>query len=509
MQVDLTQPGDRSFGIGVTTLRWLDIPTAGTSGRCETQIVVQEAPLRLGAFSLMHSNVRCRITLLIGGVLVFGQLGLATAKTLGPEDVEEDSSVGPAASQTPQPVSESRQEEYRQMREERKQQVQPPKQEIWEKYLYSFDQKGNNSFEDLNFWGFHPRLDWIARGSGAAGGVRYWNPDALGPIDVMGSAFYSWRRYQHYDFQMGLIPNRGKKIPSKSFETEEIEKLGDVDQEGFSRFKLYASGRFRDRTDDSYYGSGPDTNKEDRLRYRVKDVLAEGVTGYQFSERFGFTFKGGFIGHSLACGRSSPNFCELPPSPEPPGQFNPPNYVRLHTSFLLDFRDNPGVPHKGYMLAFGWEKWDNQNTNDLFNFNRFTADMRGFIPLGSRQRVIALRGHFVNSDPAPDNRVPFFLQPSLGGGESLRGFDAYRFQGDKLMLVQAEYRWEASRRFEFALFGDTGTVADRGDRISVNKLKSDWGIGFRFKTSRSTLLRIDQAFSNEGPITQFRVSASF
>jgi len=84
-----------------------------------------------------------------------------------------------------------------------------------------------------------------------------------------------------------------------------------------------------------------------------------------------------------------------------------------------------------------------------------------------------------------------------------------RFQGDKMMLIQGEYRWEASRQFELALFVDTGTVANQGTRISLDNLKTDWGIGFRYKTSRSTLFRLDQAFSNEGPITQFRFAKVF
>jgi len=149
------------------------------------------------------------------------------------------------------------------------------------------------------------------------------------------------------------------------------------------------------------------------------------------------------------------------------------------------------------------------NTDDLYDFRRWIADFRGYIPLDSRQRVIAMRANFVNSDPDSNSRVPFFLQPSLGGGESLRGFEPFRFQGDKMMLIQLEYRWEASRQIELALFGDTGTVADQGSKLSLDNLKSDWGIGFRFKSSRSTLLRIDQAFSNEGPITQIRFSAVF
>ena len=136
-------------------------------------------------------------------------------------------------------------------------------------------------------------------------------------------------------------------------------------------------------------------------------------------------------------------------------------------------------------------------------------DARGYIPLGSRQRVFALRVVGVNSDPGPGNSVPFFLQPSLGGGESLRGYEPYRFQGDKMLLLQGEYRWEASRRFELAFFGDTGTVANQGERLSINKMKSDAGIGFRFKTSRATLFRFDLARSNEGIVPQFRFSASF
>jgi len=123
--------------------------------------------------------------------------------------------------------------------------------------------------------------------------------------------------------------------------------------------------------------------------------------------------------------------------------------------------------------------------------------------------VIALRAMAVNSDPAPNNQVPFFLQPSLGGGESLRGYDAFRFQGDKLLLLQGEYRWEASRRIELAIFAETGSVANQGERISINKMKSDGGVGLRFKSSRTTMFRLDIARGNEGFRFQFRFSAAF
>ena len=258
----------------------------------------------------------------------------------GPTHQEKEDQA--AETTTDRNLPQTRAEKLRMQREEKAKEIVTPTQGMVEKYAKSFDRKGSNSVEDVNLWGFHPRLDWIARGSGAALGVRYWKPEIVGPIDVMGTAFYSWRRYQHYDLNVGMMPNRGKRIPSRSFETEQVEQLGDIDRGKFSRFKLYASARYRDRTDESFYGPGPDSLEGDRSRYRVKDVLLEAVTGFQFTSRIGFTFKAGYLQHALANGRSNPSLWEvLPPGSfavsELPGRENPPNYWRYHTSFLLDF----------------------------------------------------------------------------------------------------------------------------------------------------------------------------
>jgi hypothetical protein len=449
----------------------------------------------------------CRVAVCIAAALVFTWLAtpLVRAQAEGPETV----GAAAATAETHDNPPVSREELLRQKREAKAGNLTPPRQNIFERLAKNFDRKGSHSIEDVNFQGFHPRIDWIARGSGIAAGVRYWKPELVGPLDVMASAYYSRRRYQHYDFQMGLIPNRGKRIPSSSFETEEVSELGDIDREAFSRFKLYVNSRYRDRTDESFYGSGPDSLAENRARYRIKDTLVEAVTGFQLTPKAGFTFRLGSLQNTLRPGRSSPSLEPFFMEEELPGKSNPPNYVRYQASFLLDYRDNPGLPHRGFMMAVGWEKFDNVNANNLFNFNRFSLDARGYIPLGNDQRVVALRAVTVDSDPAFGNEVPFFLQPSLGGGESLRGYDPYRFQGDKMLLLQGEYRWEASRRFELAFFGDTGTVADQGTRLSVNKMKSDAGFGIRIKSSRTTLVRLDIARSNEGVQFQVRVHPVF
>ena len=57
-----------------------------------------------------------------------------------------------------------------------------------------------------------------------------------------------------------------------------------------------------------------------------------------------------------------------------------------------------------------------------------------------------------------------------------------------------------------AIFADWGDVGHTWDDIDVDKLKSDYGLGFRFNTFRSVFLRIDLARSvQEG----FRVNTSF
>jgi outer membrane translocation and assembly module TamA len=181
----------------------------------------------------------------------------------------------------------------------------------------------------------------------------------------------------------------------------------------------------------------------------------------------------------------------------------------LRSTVLFDYRDDPGIPHKGFSLSVGWELYEGITRPDRHDFNRYGLDARGYIPLGSHQRVLALRSVFLNSIPKPGDRVPFFLQPSLGGGESLRAYDSYRFRGEKLMMYLAEYRWEASKRWEFALFGDTGAVSGSDRSLSFSKLKSDLGFGIRFKSSRATILRVDQTWGSEGAKTQVRVSAVF
>jgi hemolysin activation/secretion protein len=116
----------------------------------------------------------------------------------------------------------------------------------------------------------------------------------------------------------------------------------------------------------------------------------------------------------------------------------------------------------------------------------------------SERGVLAARG-LVSTDFTGENgATPFYLQQSLGGGETLRGFHSYRFPDQAIAHASVEYRWRAHRFVEIAPFLDTGTVAQSLSRLSLSSLKMSLGVGIRGRTTRRTIGRLDSAWSSEG-----------
>jgi hypothetical protein len=91
----------------------------------------------------------------------------------------------------------------------------------------------------------------------------------------------------------------------------------------------------------------------------------------------------------------------------------------------------------------------------------------------------------------------------LGGGNGLRGYSVYEFSGSRLALGNIEYRVYfpleiLTVRFGAAAFFDIGRVWYGAEKINLEDLRSDFGIGLRFgltRSSTSRVLRLDLAKS--------------
>jgi len=92
----------------------------------------------------------------------------------------------------------------------------------------------------------------------------------------------------------------------------------------------------------------------------------------------------------------------------------------------------------------------------------------------------------------------FYLQPTLGGPNDLRGYERYRYYGNGSSVLSGEYRWSVAGSLELAIFGDGGNVYSRPGLIGLRELRGDGGFGVRFKSKQQEVVRVDLGVSPEG-----------
>jgi Ca2+-transporting ATPase len=134
----------------------------------------------------------------------------------------------------------------------------------------------------------------------------------------------------------------------------------------------------------------------------------------------------------------------------------------------------------------------------LHDFTRIVGDVKGYIPLGSRNRTIALRVRTSHSIPDDGKEVPFYLMETLGGAKDVRGYFEYRFRDTRNLLASAEYRWEVWNYLDFSFFFDAGKVGPDWKSVRSGKYETGWGIGARLHGPAFTIWRIELARTRQG-----------
>lgn len=418
----------------------------------------------------------------------------------------------PVYAQAPTPGQpQSRAETLRRQREAKRRQLVPQEVGSMEKRMLGVENPEARNLMAANFLGFYPRAQFVSRGSGIGLGTRFWKPDVGNrPLDIAGSAFYTVNEYQYYDFQLGRVPHADNSLPLRSWKGDDVYELADTTLPGTRPLTFYLTLRYRSLPKEDYFGLGPGSLLGNHTSYGQKDAVAEFVVGYKLTPWLGVTGRSGFLSYRIRSGGDSslPSIEEIFDESTAPGLTTQPDFAKVTGQIMIDFRDEPGNPQRGAVVALALSRYEDTG-DDGFSFTRVALDARGFVPLGNPQRLLALRLRGFFDDPSAGGAVPFYLQESLGGSHSLRGFDSFRFRGEKVLLAQAEYRWLAAPPVELAIFYDIGTVAAPGRDLELDDLRSDWGVGLRIKNFRSTLARIEYARGNETSRFIVRVSSSF
>lgn len=346
-----------------------------------------------------------------------------------------------------------------------------------------------------------PQFGSIRTGSGISTGVHY-RDEQMGHtsfgMEVDGAV--SLKRYQLYRVRMGSFPWSGFR--------PEIITAGLAERP--KKLFLYSDIRYEYFPQEDFFGLGHDSLKHNGTDFLLERASYSAVAGVRPFSELTLALRTGFSQLNLAPGGDPkfPNTDVFFTEEQAPGLVNPTDFFEVSTAVLLDYRDAPGNPHKGLFFGFSFQRFDDVRRG-RFDFHRLSFDSRAYLPLGSPQRVLALQ--FLTSlDEAHDGAVvPFYLQETLGGSDTLRGFANRRFRGENLLYLSAEYRWEAAPPFELAVFYDTGKTFMDEQPYRFDHLEKSLGFGLRFKTEDTTFLRIDVARSEDGTQLHFTVGHPF
>ena len=375
----------------------------------------------------------------------------------------------PAFAQTSDAPAQSRAEVLKRARDDKQQSIAP--------YQPSGLERGLNAIETrvlANFGrdGFHPKFGSLATGSGFALGIDYLNRqlvDREGALNVWGAV--SLKKYWAVQGSFDLPRLAG----------------------GWLTVGTYA--RHQNYPQEDFFGVGPDARREDHTSFKIVNTMAGGRAGVKPSARLAIGGGVEYFRHDLAPGRNKavPSIEALFSDATAAGLGVARNFVRPYLTLEYDYRQ-PRNARKG-----GWYRAEASrfaDATDAFTFNRVDVDLRQYASLLAERRVLAVRLFASTSDPAPGARVPFYLMPSLGGHDSLRGFRDYRFRGPHAILTQTEYRFEVWSGLDAALFYDAGKVTLQRSNLNFKDLEHDYGFGFRFNTDNGTILRIDAGFGS-------------
>jgi len=261
---------------------------------------------------------------------------------------------------------------------------------------------------------------------------------------------------------------------------------------------LYARYEYSPQMD--YYGEGPTTSLEQRSSYRLEDYFLWARGGWAFFDylRVGGTFGGYNASTGPGKRRGVPSIEEEFDSAAIPGFEGNGDFYHTGVFVQFDWRDNPGGPRFGGNYKLEWTKYWDLTEEDKFNFWKIDGIIDQYWPYANRTRVFALHIQGTYTFTREGQDVPFYLQPTLGGNDDLRAFQRYRFHANNRFYVNFEHRWYAFSGLDMALFVDAGKVSDDARLLYREDLRVGGGVGFRFKLAETVIMRIDQAYGNEG-----------
>jgi hypothetical protein len=264
--------------------------------------------------------------------------------------------------------------------------------------------------------------------------------------------------------------------------------------------QLITDGGYQNAASVWYFGEGPDSSKNNKTDFNREFTTTHvSALGHFFDQKLTVGYiVGGLLVHVGPGDLSgTPPTQQLFTETNTPGLTQQSNFLTGTTTVQLDL-SRPGFSNPiGLQVEADDSQFFDRSGNQA-NFHLLETQATYYQPITNGMRTLVFRVRNETAFPEDHQVVPFYLQPTLGGPDDLRGYDRYRFYANGNSVATAEYRWSVSQTVEMAIFGDGGNVYQRPGLVGFRDLHGDGGIGFRIKNKQASVMRFDIGFSPEG-----------
>lgn len=169
---------------------------------------------------------------------------------------------------------------------------------------------------------------------------------------------------------------------------------------------------------------------------------------------------------------------------------------------VFDSRDNIYDPHEGKRIGYSVE-WAGLGGD--FDFTKLTADWRYYYRAGG-ESVWALN---LGAGWA-DGDMPLSQRFSMGGSDTLRGYEDDQFRGNSMLKATLEYRFPIIKKVQGVLFTDNGYAWDKRheDEFDLGLIKNSIGAGLRINSPLGPV-KLDYGWGDDGGMFHFSFGGQF
>lgn len=170
---------------------------------------------------------------------------------------------------------------------------------------------------------------------------------------------------------------------------------------------------------------------------------------------------------------------------------------------VYDSRDNIYDPHEGKRIGYSVE-WAGGMGGD-FDFTKWTADWRYYLRAGGESVwALNLGAGYASGD------MPLSQRFTMGGSDTLRGYEDDQFRGNSMLKATLEYRFPIVKKVQGVLFTDNGYAWDKRheDEFDMGLLKNSYGVGLRINSPLGPV-KLDYGYGEDGGKFHFSFGGQF